>query len=85
MLSAFIHSRLSYPAVHLAVELADQRSVHLGPLVLETNPLKNRTPAVDRRPTCLTLLTHITVRNGLYLYPELVEGLNLLSVWVFGV
>ncbi len=56
MLSEFIHSRLSYPAVQLAPEQAHQWSVHLGPLVLETNPLKNRTPAVDRRPTCLTLL-----------------------------
>src|ERR1700733_1338619 len=56
MLSEFIHARLSYPAVHLAVEQVHQRSVQLGPLVLESNPLKNRTPAVDRRPTCLTLL-----------------------------
>jgi hypothetical protein len=54
MLSAFIRSRLSYGAIHLAAEPLDQRSVQLGPLVLELNPLKNRTPAADRRPTCLT-------------------------------
>ena len=75
MLSEFIHSRLSYPAVHLAVELVHQWSVQLGPLVLESNPLKNRTPAVDRRPTCLTLVySHefpsFPGCNGLYLHPE---------------
>ncbi len=56
MLSEFIHTRHSYPAVLLAEEQAHQRSVHSGPLVLETNLLKIRTPAVDRRPTCLTHL-----------------------------
>ena len=56
MLSELIHSRLSYPAVPLAGQQAHQWSVQLGPLVLESNPLKNRTPAVDRRPTCLTLV-----------------------------
>jgi len=33
MLSEFIHSRLSYPAVPLAGQQAHQRSVQLGPLV----------------------------------------------------
>src|SRR3989344_4613751 len=56
MLSEFILSRLSYPAVPLAGQQAHQWSVHSGPLVLGANPLKNRTPAVDRSPTCLTLL-----------------------------
>jgi hypothetical protein len=42
MLSAVIRSRHSYPAVPLARQLVDQRSVHLGPLVLETNLLKNQ-------------------------------------------
>ena len=42
MLSEFIHTRHSYPAVPLVGQLVDQRSVHLGPLVLETNLLKNR-------------------------------------------
>jgi len=40
MLSALIHSRLSYPAMLLAEQLVDQRSVLLGPLVLEKTPLK---------------------------------------------
>ncbi len=63
MLSAVIQSGHSYRAFHLAVELADQRSVHFGPLVLEAKPLKNRTPAVDRRPTCLT---HVTKGSPLH-------------------
>ena len=40
MLSALIPSEHSYPAFHLAVELADQRFVHSGPLVLGTTSLK---------------------------------------------
>jgi|GEM_PF-1853135 len=42
MLSAVIRSRHSYGAVHLVVQPPDQRSVHFGPLVLETNLLKNQ-------------------------------------------
>jgi len=42
MLSAVIHSEHSYGAVHLAVQPPDQRFVHFGPLVLETNLLKNQ-------------------------------------------
>ena len=42
MLSEFIPSQHSYSAVHLAVEQIHQRSVHFGPLVLETNLLKNQ-------------------------------------------
>ncbi len=42
MLSAVILSRHSYGAMHLAVQPPDQRSVHFGPLVLETNLLKNQ-------------------------------------------
>ena len=40
MLSALISSGHSYPAMHLAVQLAHQRSILLGPLVLEKTPLK---------------------------------------------
>ena len=40
MLSAVIRSEHSYPAVPLAGQLVDQRFVQLGPLVLESNPLK---------------------------------------------
>ena len=42
MLSAVILTGHSYPAVHLAVQLVDQRLVHPGPLVLGTNLVKNR-------------------------------------------
>ena len=51
MLSALIPSRHSYPAMLLAEQLVHQRSVQLGPLVLESNPLKFLTPAVDRDRT----------------------------------
>ena len=42
MLSEFILSQHSYSAFHLAVEQIHQRSVQLGPLVLELNLLKNQ-------------------------------------------
>jgi hypothetical protein len=51
MLSAFIPSRLSYPALPLAGQLVHQRSVHLGPLVLKTDLLKLPTPTADRDRT----------------------------------
>ena len=51
MLSAFILSKLGYPAMHLAVQLVHQRFVHPGPLVLGTDPLKYPTPATDRDRT----------------------------------
>src|SRR5574340_291770 len=51
MLSAVIPSRRSYPAVHLAVQLAHQRSVHPGPLVLGATPRKDPTPTMDRDRT----------------------------------
>ena len=51
MLSAFIPSRLSYPAMLLAEQLVHQRSVHPGPLLLRTAPLKFPTPATDRDRT----------------------------------
>ena len=40
MLSAVIRTEHSYPAMPLAGQLAHQRFVRLGPLVLETDPLK---------------------------------------------
>ena len=40
MLSALIRSRLSYPAVLLAEQLVNQRSVQHGPLVLVSEPRK---------------------------------------------
>src|SRR3954465_8916696 len=51
MLSAFIPSVHSYPAVLLAEQLVHQRYVHPGPLVLGTAFLKFPTPAVDRDRT----------------------------------
>ncbi len=42
MLSEFIRSRHSYPAVPLAGQQTHQRSVHPGPLVLGANLLKNQ-------------------------------------------
>ncbi len=51
MLSALIPSRRSYPAMLLAEQLVHQRSVQLGPLVLESDPLKFLTPTVDRDRT----------------------------------
>src|SRR5436190_8307363 len=51
MLSAVIYSTLSYPAARLAPRQVHQRSVHPGPLVLATDPLKLRTPTADRDQT----------------------------------
>ena len=51
MLSAFIPSTRSYPAMLLAEQLVHQRCVHPGPLVLRTAPLKFPTPATDRDRT----------------------------------
>jgi hypothetical protein len=51
MLSAVIHSVLGYPAMPLAEQLVYQRYVHSGPLVLRIDPLKYRTPTVDRDRT----------------------------------
>ena len=51
MLSAFIPSERSYPAMLLAEQLVDQRFVHPGPLVLGTDLLKYPTPTADRDRT----------------------------------
>ena len=51
MLSALIPSRLRYPAVHLAAQPVNRRSVHHGPLVLVTAPLKTPAPTIDRDRT----------------------------------
>ena len=48
MLSAFIRSVHSYPAVPLARQLANQRDVLPNPLVLKKNLLKFRAPTADR-------------------------------------
>ena len=51
MLSALIRSRRGYPAVHLAVQPVNRRSVKHGPLVLVSDPLKTPTPTIDRDRT----------------------------------
>src|SRR5262245_33147204 len=48
MLSAVISARRSYPAMPLARQLAHQRSVHSGPLVLGAAPLKSLPHSADR-------------------------------------
>ena len=51
MLSAFIPSGRSYPAVLLAKQLVHRRSVHSGPLVLGAASLKLLAPAMDMNQT----------------------------------
>src|ERR1051325_5873730 len=51
MLSALIPAEHSYPAMPLAGQLAHQRFVHPGPLVLGTAPVKFPTPTADRDRT----------------------------------
>ena len=51
MLSALILTERSYPAVPLARQQVHQRFVRLGPLVLESGPLKLLTPTTDRDRT----------------------------------
>src|ERR1700674_4208568 len=51
MLSAVIRSRRGYPAMLLAEQPEHQRSVHPGPLVLGTTPLKFPAPTRDRDRT----------------------------------
>ncbi len=70
MLSAVIAARLGYPAVLLAEQLAHQRSVHPGPLVLGAAPLKSLTPTVDRDRTVSRILFHCFQWYRLYLHPS---------------
>lgn len=51
MLSVLILTEHSYSAVPLARQLIHQRFVRLGPLVLESGPLKLQTPTTDRDRT----------------------------------
>src|SRR4030066_2435387 len=51
MPSALIPAGPSYRALLLAEQLVHQRSVHPGPLVLGTAPLKLLTPTTDRDRT----------------------------------
>jgi hypothetical protein len=51
MLSVLIQSERSYSAMQLAPQQIHQRFVQLGPLVLESDPLKFPTPTTDRDRT----------------------------------
>ena len=51
MLSAFIPSLHSYPALRLASQPVHQRYVHSGPLVLGAAPVKSPAPTADRDQT----------------------------------
>ena len=51
MLSALIRTRRGYPAMHLAAQLANQRSVQHGPLVLVSGLRKYPAPTIDRDRT----------------------------------
>ena len=74
MLSAVIRSRHSYGAMHLAVQPLDQRSVHFGPLVLETALLKNQRLQQIKPNLSHACFSHITVCIGLYLHPSKISG-----------
>ena len=51
MLSVLIQSKRSYSAMQLAPQQIHQRFVQLGPLVLESTPLKFPAPTTDRDRT----------------------------------
>ena len=71
MLSAVIPSERSQPAMHLAVQLAHQRFVHPGPLVLGTALLKfpARTEDRDRTVSRRSEPSSRTALNGEQPYP----------------
>ena len=82
MLSALIQSRLRYPAVHLAAQLVNRRSVHHGPLVLVTAPLKTPTPTIDRDRTVSrrSKPSSRTTLNGEQPYPwDLLQPQDVMS------
>ena len=82
MLSAVIHSGLSYPALRLAPQQEHQRSVHSGPLVLGTDPLKSPAPTVDRDQTVSRRFkpNSRTTLNGEQPYPwDLLQPQDVMS------
>src|SRR3954454_25233052 len=64
MLSAFIPSAHSYPAMPLAEQLVHQRCVHPGPLVLRTAPLKFPAATTDSERT-VSRRSEPSARNAL--------------------
>lgn len=82
MLSAVIPSERSYPALHLAVQLAHQWFVHPGPLVLGTSPLNSPTPTADRDQTVSRRFkpSSRTTLNGEQPYPwDLLQPQDVMS------
>ena len=82
MLSAFIPSTRSYPAMLLAEQLVHQRCVHPGPLVLRTAPLKFPTPTTDRDRTVSrrSKPSSRTTLNGEQPYPwDLLQPQDVMS------
>ena len=82
MLSAFIPSVRSYPAVALAGQLIHQRYVHPGPLVLGTTPFKFPTPTTDRDRTVSrrSKPSSRTTLNGEQPYPwDLLQPQDVMS------
>ena len=82
MLSAFISSVLSYPALRLAPQPVHQRCVHPGPLVLGTSPLKIPTPTADRDRTVSrrSKPSSRTTLNGEQPYPwDLLQPQDVMS------
>src|ERR1043166_2877041 len=64
MLSAVIYPAHRQPAVPLARQLAHERCVRPGPLVLGTAPLKPPTPAVDRdRHSCYSRSRFVSIEG----------------------
>ena len=82
MLSAVIPSERSQPAMHLAVQLAHQRFVHPGPLVLGTALLKfpARTEDRDRTVSRRSKPSSRTTLNGEQPYPwDLLQPQDVMS------
>ena len=82
MLSALIRSVRSKPAVPLAGQLAHQRYVHPGPLVLGTTLLKSPAPTTDRDRTVSrrSKPSSRTTLNGEQPYPwDLLQPQDVMS------
>src|SRR5918996_3556849 len=69
MLSALPSSERGQPAVPLARQLAHQRFVRPGPLVLGAAPRKSPTPTTDRDRTVSRMLFPHCCGHRLYLHP----------------
>src|SRR5262249_47152844 len=81
MLSAFILSVRSYPAMPLARQLAHQRYVPPNPLVLGRKLRKFPTPTTDRdRPVSRVKITCYQV-HGLYHHPVRRQGVDVLAAF----